>query len=158
MPKPGIASPGCRFAMTSMGSLNSDVYFRLRSYGGTGTMGLRLKVPLDRLEAGPSCGFWFQPETRNSKPETPIKKGPKGLFLLAGTHGRIRTCGPQIRNLVLYPTELRGQMLTRFDSIKHDRCQWMEPMENCGSRIPHERPGACPAFWRSTAKTRPVFF
>ena len=42
-------------------------------------------------------------------------KLPKGAK--AGTHGRIRTCGPQIRNLVLYPAELRGHIWRIVDSI-----------------------------------------
>ncbi len=31
-----------------------------------------------------------------------------------GVPDRIRTCGPQIRNLVLYPTELRGRERAAF--------------------------------------------
>ena len=40
------------------------------------------------------------------------KKRPRqsGL-LLNGDPGRIRTCGPQLRRLLLYPTELRGHRL-----------------------------------------------
>ena len=33
------------------------------------------------------------------------------VFNLIGVPGEIRTHGPQIRNLVLYPAELRGQPL-----------------------------------------------
>lgn len=31
------------------------------------------------------------------------------LCLFSGVPDTIRTCGPQIRNLMLYPAELRGQ-------------------------------------------------
>ena len=65
---------------------------------------------------GVSEGGW------NLEPGTPMKKGPKGLFLLAGTHGRIRTCDPRIRNPVLYPTELRGHWKT-LDTISSQVCQ-----------------------------------
>ncbi len=36
------------------------------------------------------------------------------FLLKAGVPDRIRTCGPQIRNLVLYPAELRGREQPAF--------------------------------------------
>lgn len=36
---------------------------------------------------------------------------PPQIFDLIGVPGEIRTHGPQIRNLVLYPAELRGHQV-----------------------------------------------
>ena len=34
---------------------------------------------------------------------------PVRIFIPHGAPGRIRTCGPKLRRLVLYPTELRAR-------------------------------------------------
>ena len=47
---------------------------------------------------------------------TKQKRAPDGDPILFGAPDRIRTCDPQIRNLVLYPTELRA--LAESDSSK----------------------------------------
>ena len=48
-------------------------------------------------------------ENPTPKSDTTNKKGHLiGDLILFGAPDRIRTCDPQIRNLVLYPTELRA--------------------------------------------------
>jgi hypothetical protein len=46
-------------------------------------------------------------------PGRPVEAGAKRIARETGNGdpGRIRTCGPQIRNLMLYPTELRGRIV-----------------------------------------------
>ena len=47
-------------------------------------------------------------ENRIQMPEHENTKGRYSDLVSFGAPDRIRTCGPQIRNLVLYPTELRA--------------------------------------------------
>ena len=59
------------------------------------------------------------------------KKRTKPLILL-GDPGRIRTCDPQLRRLVLYPAELRGLDCLSFTRVAHAL-----------KAAPRERPRAC---------------
>jgi hypothetical protein len=55
--------------------------------------------------------------TPGQKPSGPISHECRILFarnMLSGTPGGIRTHDPQIRNLMLYPTELRGHLFNLF--------------------------------------------
>ena len=49
------------------------------------------------------------------------KTPKKWTFLFYGDPGRIRTCGPQLRRLLLYPTELRGHILALYGF--YPKCQ-----------------------------------
>lgn len=44
-----------------------------------------------------------------------------GAGVIRGTPGRTRTCGQQVRNLLLYPTELRGHMMRNKDRTSTER-------------------------------------
>ena len=70
-----------------------------RSSPRRGACGVSIAAAIDRTQplGLPSSNL------RPAKPKRP-QKGPFGF----GAPGKIRTCGPQIRNLVLYPTELRA--------------------------------------------------
>ncbi len=47
-----------------------------------------------------------------------------------GVPGRTRTCDPEIRNLVLYPTELRGQPTFDTLSVRTNRTPFSDAQSN----------------------------
>ena len=60
------------------------------------------ELPRRRVLSGRGTGRWkHQPRCRTFS-----------VVGFIGDPGRIRTCDPQIRNLMLYPTELRGRCFT----------------------------------------------
>ena len=54
---------------------------------------------------------------KRQKAKGPMSVNPLTLVLLDGAPGRIRTSDPQVRSLVLYPTELRAQKRDYAESV-----------------------------------------
>ena len=65
---------------------------------------------------------WTTGSTR-CRVSPPNKKGAEAPCLIDGAPGRIRTSDPQVRSLVLYPTELRA----RRSEIMRSGCQDVKP-------------------------------
>ena len=106
-----------------LGMSRQTLYRRLKAEGMTFEEILdakRRQLAVRYLGAGPQLGegggvpTWFlrpgrvQPRVQALDRHQP-ERIPRGTGRLGGAPGRIRTCDPKLRRLVLYPTELRAR-------------------------------------------------